>query len=205
MMVDDKYEVLEIIGEGGNGVVYKVKEKSTNRILAVKEMRIGSEKAERDAKREAMILQTCFHPSLPVVLENFTKGEWNYMVMEYVEGITLKEYMSKHKKLPKEKVLYFAKKIGEVLLYLHNRQPSVIYGDLKPQNIIVTPEEEIRLIDFGTAGGDKKDSFLGEKKRHDESEERGCYASVGYAAPEQLRGCVADSRSDIYSFGARIL
>ena len=189
MKIRDKYEVLEILGKGGNGIVYKVRELDTNRILAVKETKFSLEKRNGMAEQEARILQSCFHPSLPVVLDYFREAECYYMVMEYVEGITLKEYVQKHGRLPREKVLKFANKIGDVLLYLHNRKPLIVYGDLKPQNIMVTPEEEIRLIDFGTAKQEREGKC-------------GCYASIGYAAPEQLKGKAADVRSDIYSFGA---
>lgn len=188
-----RYEVQKLLGNGGSGVVYRVLDLHTERILAVKEIGTDTEKEVKMAEREAIILQSCFHPYLPVVLETFRENGFYYTVMEYVEGITLKEYVEKNGRMTVEKMLHFAKKIGEVLLYLHNRKPAIVYGDLKPQNIMVTKEEEIRLIDFGTARG-----------QEGESVREGCYASPGYAAPEQKRGYSADWRSDLYSFGATL-
>jgi len=105
-----RYEVISILGNGGNGVVYKVRDLCTERILAVKETGGCSEKITKMVEREAGILQTCFHPSLPVVLETFRENGCYYMVMEYVEGITLKEYVEKNGRMSVEKMLHFAKK-----------------------------------------------------------------------------------------------
>lgn len=192
MRIEDKYEVLEILGKGGNGVVYKVREIGLNRILAIKETILEDDRAEREWEQEYEILKNCFHPALPVVLDSFRQENRHYLVMEYVEGISLKEVVEKQRGLPWEQAVGFAKSIGEVLLYLHNRSRPVVYGDLKPENILVTKEGEIRLIDFGSAG----------QERIPEKEPQGCYASPGYAAPEQRRGQAGDRRSDIYSFGA---
>ncbi len=189
MFVNDRYEVVEILGKGGNGIVYKVREKNSDRILAVKETTLECEESRKCMEKETEMLKMCFHPALPVVVESFWQENNHYLVMEYVEGVTLKEYVKRCGRLSTDKMLEFASGIGEVLNYLHSRSQPVIYGDLKPENIIITEEEQVRLIDFGTAV-------------HEQDESTGCYASPGYAAPEQLKGRLPDIRSDIYSFGA---
>lgn len=202
MMINDKYEVLEILGKGGNGIVYKVKEKMSGRILAVKETVLHPGESRQKKEKETAVLQECFHPALPVVLGSFWQEERHYMVMEYVEGVTLKEYVQKRGCLSQEKTIKFAGAVGEVLIFLHTRNQPIIYGDLKPQNIMVTAEEQIRLIDFGTAEWEQGATVKRKEAFDDKSLNGGCYASPGYAAPEQLKGQKADRRSDIYSFGA---
>lgn len=136
-------------------------------------------------------MKECFHPAIPVILESFWKGESFYIVMEYVEGTTLKEYIGKQGRLSVELTVKLGTALSEVLSYLHTRNQPIVYGDLKPENLILTKEGNLRLLDFGTAQW--------------ETEERdftGCFASPGYAAPEQRKGKKTEITSDIYSFGA---
>ena len=194
MFINDKYGIIEILGKGGNGIVYKVKERGGGRLLAVKETLISENQSKRDMEKEAEILKQCFHPAIPVIIESFWRGNSYYVVMEYVEGVTLKEYVIKKGKLSVEDTLKYAEMVGEVLEYLHTRSKAIIYGDLKPQNIILAGDDKIKLIDFGSAvvGNCSKDI------------NNGCYASVPYAAPEQLKGQTTDVRSDVYGLGALI-
>lgn len=190
MVIRDRYEVLEILGKGSSGIVYKVRESGLGRILAVKEERCVTERQEEAFARELQIMKECFHPSLPVVIDSFRQGDCAYLVMEYVDGVTLQEYIERKGRLSQEQSLVFAIKIGEVMSYLHSRNQPVVYGDLKPENIIVTQERQLRLLDFGTAG--REEAFGGDK---------GCCASPGYAAPEQKKGRQAVLQSDIYALG----
>lgn len=190
MMIKDKYEVLEILGKGGSGIVYKVRELGLGRILAVKEVVCVTKTGEEEFMREVSIMKECFHPALPVVIDSFRTGGCAYLVMEYVEGVTLQEYMEKRGRLSVAQALELGFRIGEVLCYLHSRNQPIVYGDLKPENIMVTEQEKIRLLDFGTAG------------QENVSDATGCYGSLGYAAPEQRKGRAPALQSDIYAFGA---
>lgn len=191
MFVNDKYEVLEILGKGGNGIVYKVKERRGERILALKETLCKDRESVANMAKEAEVLKKCFHPSLPLIIESFTQDDRYYIVMEYVEGVTLKDYVTSRGKLPVETALKIAIDVCDVLNYLHTRNQPVYYGDLKPQNIMVTEEVQVRLIDFGSAIADGQVN-------------KGCFASTAYASPEQLKGQQGDNRSDIYGLGAII-
>lgn len=190
MYINEKYEILEILGKGGNGIVYKVQE-SDGRILAIKEVLLEPDENVRSKKKESDILRKCFHPGIPVVVDTFKEENRYYIVMEYVEGITLREYMIKQGKLSYDKALEIAIGIGDILNYLHSRSQPIYYGDLKPGNVMVTEDGQIRLIDFGSAV-------------EEGSKSEGCYASAAYASPEQLKGKGADVRSDIYALGAII-
>lgn len=190
MVIKDQYEVLEILGQGGDGIVYKVRQKGSGRILAVKESRIRMEKGETEG-REYRILKDCFHPALPVVLDWFAGDGYEYLVMEYIEGITLQEYLEEQGKLGEEQAISFAKEIGSILQYLHTRKEPVVYGDLKPSNLILTPEGHLRMIDFASAFWEKE-----------EKKEGGCFGSPGYASPEQTAGKKTGLSADIYAFGA---
>lgn len=192
MVIHEKYEVLEILGKGGSGVVYKVLEKGMGRLLAVKERVMPSGGERSFLEREAMLMKECFHPALPVILDSFWQDRCYYIVMEYVEGMTLKDYIRERGRLSVELTVKLGTAISEVLSYLHTRNQPIVYGDLKPENLIVTKEGQIRLLDFGTADWEAEEGVCS----------GGCYASLGYAAPEQKKGKKAEITSDIYSFGA---
>ena len=178
MVIGEKYEVLEVLGKGGCGTVYKVLEKSLDRILAMKETKLVSGTEREVYEKETRILKTCFHPALPVIFDSFWQGERHYMVMEYVEGITLKEYVDRHGKVEWKQAVKLCMDLGEILSWLHTRNQPIVYGDLKPDNIMITREGTVRLLDFGTAGLEEEQ----------EEYANGCYASFGYAAPEQKKG-----------------
>src|SRR5438445_6005634 len=146
-------------------------------------------------QREAFLLAGLTHPNLPRIYEQFNDaGRW-YLVMDYIEGETLETYLNKMGgKLPIEKVLNIGIQLCSVLDYLHTRQPSIIFRDLKPANVMLTAGDHIFLIDFGIArhfkpGQAKDTSALG---------------SSGYAAPEQYGKMQTTPRADIYSLGATL-
>ncbi|HJT59557.1 MAG TPA: WD40 repeat domain-containing serine/threonine-protein kinase [Ktedonobacteraceae bacterium] len=198
-----RYRILQQIGKGGFGAVYKAADlQFGNRLVAIKEMSQNSlsvqELAEATAafNREAMLLASLTHPNLPRIYEQFTDmGRW-YLVMDFIEGETLEEYLDKMsgKKLPIEKVLEIGVQLCMVLEYLHLRQPPIIFRDLKPANIMLTPHGHVYLIDFGIArhfkpGQAKDTTALG---------------SSGYAAPEQYGRTQTTPRADIYGLGATL-
>ncbi len=202
-LLNRRYRVVAQIGKGGFGAVYKALDTQfANRAVAIKEMsqqNLGQQEmleAISAFKNEALMLAGLFHPNLPRIYKQFEDaGRW-YVVMDYIEGETLEDYMLKVMggKLSVDKVLSVAMQLCAVLEYLHSRQPPVIFRDLKPANIMLTPPGHIYLIDFGIArhfkpGQSKDTSALG---------------STGYAAPEQYGKSQTTPRADIYALGATL-
>lgn len=195
------YLVLSRIGQGGMGAVYKAADlKLNNRAVAIKEMsRAGLsparlQEAESAFEREAHLLADLVHPNLPRIHEHFTENERSYLVMDFIEGETLEDYLAKAGggPLPVEQVIPWAIELCDVLSYLHTRQPPIIFRDLKPANVMVSETGHIFLIDFGIA------RLFKPGKQHDTV----ALGSPGYAAPEQYGRAQSSPRSDIYSLGA---
>ena len=205
-MLNDRYRILEQVGQGGFGSVYKAADTSFgDRLIAIKEMEqkgLSQEEIAEAAtgfKREALMLANLRHPHLPRIYDHFSdSGRW-YLVMDYIEGETLEVYLQKSvrdphtgkRHLPVEEVLDTSLQLCAVLDYLHTRQPPIIFRDLKPANVMRTPERHLYLIDFGIARhfkpGQIKDTMpLG---------------SPGYAAPEQYGKVQTTPRADMYSLG----
>ncbi|MFL5706327.1 MAG: WD40 repeat domain-containing serine/threonine protein kinase [Ktedonobacteraceae bacterium] len=203
VFLQQRYRILSRLGRGGFGAVYKVADtRLGDRILAVKQLSQSGLRPQEihDAseafKREALMLGGLMHPSLPRIYDHFAEaGNW-YLVMDFIEGETLDERLQKAKGgyLPVEEVLAIGIQLCAVLGYLHTRQPAIIFRDLKPANIMVTPDGNIYLIDFGIARlfkpGQAKDTIA--------------FGSPGYAAPEQYGKAQTTARADIYSLGATL-
>ena len=189
-----KYAVIRELGHGGEGCVYLARDEDLQRLVAIKEInRIGRDREEeKRLVKEADFLQQLRHPMLPVIYDLLWEDTW-YLVMEYIQGTTLGEYIIRNGYVQEKRACAWAEQMLDILEYLHTRKTPVIYRDLKPENIIVCPDGRLKLVDFGAAF---RRSFGGEK-------ERGMAATLGYAAPEQLagQGAYADERSDIYAFG----
>ncbi|GAC1349138.1 MAG: hypothetical protein NVSMB27_19430 [Ktedonobacteraceae bacterium] len=201
-VLKQRYRILSRIGKGGFGAVYKAADiEFGNRLLAIKEMSQNSlspkefVEATLAFKREAYLLAGLTHPNLPRIYEQFSDTGRNYLVMDYIEGETLEDYLEKvGGKLPVEKVLTIGVQLCSVLEYLHLRQPPIIFRDLKPANVMLTSNGHIFLIDFGIArhfkpGQAKDTTALG---------------SSGYAAPEQYGRAQTTARTDIYGLGATL-
>lgn len=190
-LLGNKYEVLKQLGQGGMGEVFLVQDIHLNRPAAAKRIRRNRQGSE-EFKREMELLKELEHPLLPAVYDFFKEQEWFYLIMEYVEGITLEQYLKKNKTVDAEQAVIWAVELTEVLGYLHNRKPAVIYCDLKPGNIMIKPGGELKLIDLGACrqgirtGGVYED-FVGTK---------------GYAPPEQWEWGGVTKCSDIYALGA---
>jgi serine/threonine protein kinase len=203
LLLKQRYRILDTVGKGGFGAVYKAEDVQLgNRLLAVKEMSQSSlnpqeiAEAAENFKREALLLAALTHPNLPRIYEQFSEaGRW-YLVMDFIGGETLEEYLQKQPEghLSVKETLQIGIQLCTVLAYLHNRQPPVIFRDLKPSNIMLTPEEHLYLIDFGIARhfkpGQKKDTIA--------------FGSPGYAAPEQYGKGQTTPQSDIFSLGATL-
>jgi serine/threonine protein kinase len=202
-LLKQRYRVISRVGKGGFGAVYKAADlQFGNRQVAIKEMSQSSlspqelVEATESFKREALLLAGLTHPHLPRIYEQFTDVGRSYLVMDFIEGETLEEHISKIKdgKLPLEKVLEIGIQLCMVLEYLHMRQPPIIFRDLKPANVMLTVHGHIYLIDFGIArhfkpGQAKDTTALG---------------STGYAAPEQYGKAQTTPRADIYALGVTL-
>ncbi len=203
LLLNKRYHIIDQLGQGGFGAVYKAADTLLgDRLVAVKEMsQDGLTRSETieaiDAfKQEALFLAKLTHPNLPRIYDHFTdSGRW-YLVMDFIEGKTLEQYLntpnSQH--LTFEKILDIGIQLCTVLDYLHNRQPPIIFRDLKPSNVMLSPDGHVYLIDFGIARhfkpGQTKDTIA--------------LGSVGYAAPEQYGRSQTTPRTDIYSLGAML-
>lgn len=200
-LLKQRYRIIARLGNGGFGAVYKAgDEQFGNRPVAVKEMNRGGltpleiAGAADAFKREALLLAKLKHPSLPGIYDHFTEaGRW-YLVMDYIEGETLEARFDRMGRMRVEEVLQIGMQLCEVLGYLHNCQPPVIFRDLKPANIIVSPHGRIYLIDFGLA------------RLFDPAQSKNSspFGSPGYAAPEQYESPQTTVRADIYSLGATL-
>lgn len=200
-LLKERYRTDEVLGEGAHGTVYRVTDLSMGEICwAVKEIREESlpldERADIVAHfyREAEILRKLNHTGLPKVVEAFSDGNHHYMVMEHVEGRTLRDVLNEG--LPeKQNVLAWALSLCDILLYIHSQKPSpLIFRDLKPSNIMVTSRNRLLLIDFGIA------RYYNPEKSSDTTP----LGTPGYAAPESYGTAQTDARSDIYSLGATL-
>lgn len=191
----NKYEVLKIIARGGMGIVYLVKDLHLNKLAAVKVSRNPISLKEKEMVPDEMeVLKELSHPALPGITDFFEEGDNICLVMEYVEGITLEQYLRKFGRVEVSLAVKWAIELTEVLQYLHSRNPPVIYRDLKPSNIMIQPDGRLKLIDFGAAfvsahGWEKDEMMMG---------------TPGYCAPEQWQNGKAGKASDIYSLGAVI-
>jgi serine/threonine protein kinase len=200
-LLSSRYQLDSRIGQGGMGAVYKACDtRFNNRSIAIKEMsRAGLSpanilEAEASFEREAQILADLLHPNLPRIYDHFTEGERSYLVMDFIEGQTLEEYLEKAggSALPLDQVLEWGKQLCDVLEYLHTHQPPIIFRDLKPSNVMISESGHIFLIDFGIA------RIFKPGQSHDTV----ALGSPGFAAPEQYGKAQSSPRSDIYSLGA---
>ena len=199
-LLNGRYQLETRIGQGGMGAVYKaIDTRFNNRALAIKEMsRAGLspssvQEAEAAFERESHLLADLLHPNLPRIYDHFTEVERSYLVMDFIEGQTLEDYLEKANgdPLPLEQVLNWGEQICDVLSYLHNHQPPIVFRDLKPSNVMISGNH-IYLIDFGIA------RIFKPGQSHDTV----ALGSPGYAAPEQYGKAQSTPRSDLYSLGA---
>jgi tetratricopeptide (TPR) repeat protein len=196
-----RYQLLSRIGQGGMGAVYKAADtRFNNRPLAIKEMSSTGltparlQEAEAAFESEAHLLADLLHPNLPRIYEHFTENDRSYLVMDFIEGQTLEEYLEQigGGPLPVDQVIKWAEQLCDVLNYLHSHQPPIIFRDLKPANVMISESGHVYLIDFGIA------RIFKPGKLHDTV----ALGSPGYAAPEQYGKAQSTPRSDIYSLGA---
>lgn len=196
-VLDGKYKILNKIGQGGMSVVYLAMNEKANKQWAIKEVRKDGkqdiEVVKQNLIAETDILKKLSHPNLPSIIDVIDAEDSFLIVMDYIEGNSLSHAIKEGGAQPQAYVVEWAKQLCDVLGYLHSRKPPIIYRDLKPANIMLQPNGEVCLIDFGTAK-----EFM-----NDNVEETSCLGTRGYAAPEQYGGRGrTDARTDIYCLGA---
>lgn len=178
--------------------VYLARDIKLNMDWAIKVMDVSNKSGHAQiykiaTEKEISLLKQLKHPALPRIVDYFLEDEKMYIVMDYIEGITLSEKLEREGKQKQEDVLRWMRAVCDVLNYLHTRKDAIIYRDIKPSNIMLTPEGDIKLIDFGIARTYKSSS-------NSDTEYLG---SRGYAAPEQCsKSGQSDARTDIYGVGA---
>ncbi len=198
-LVDGKYKILSEIGHGGMSIVYMAINEKANKTWAIKEVRkdgvLDFEAVKQGLIVETDMLKKLKHPNLPSIIDVIENEDTFLIVMDYIEGNSLSKALEEYGAQPQEYVIEWAKQLCDVLGYLHSREPAIIYRDMKPANIMLKPDGNLTLIDFGTAREFK------EKNLADTT----CLGTIGYAAPEQFGGMgQTDARTDIYCLGATL-
>lgn len=191
--LDGRYEIMEVIGVGGMAVVYKAFDNIDHRIVAVKILKqeyLANEDFKRRFRNESKAIAVLSHPNIVKVYDVSFGDAIQYIVMEYIEGITLKEYITQQGVVNPREAIYFITQILRALNHAHDK--GIVHRDIKPQNILLISDGTIKVTDFGIA-------------RMSENATRtmtdGAIGSVHYISPEQAKGSITDSRTDLYSAG----
>ena len=191
-LLDNRYEILEVIGTGGMAVVYKARCHRLNRMVAVKILKddnLGDEDFRRRFHAESQAVAMLSHPNIVSVYDVSTSIMADYIVMELIEGISLKEYMETKGTLNWKETLHFGIQIAKALEHAHSR--GIVHRDIKPHNVMVLKNGSVKVTDFGIARMMSKGNTLTKE----------ALGSVHYISPEQAKGGRVDTRSDIYSLG----
>lgn len=193
-IIGEKYRIVEILGKGGTSVVYLAENMSLGNLWAVKAVSKDSPWFSQEMK-EVTLLKELNHPMLPRIADFIDDGSACYIVMDYISGINLSEYVRNYGKIPEKKLLQWTRDLIGVLDYLHRKDPPIIYRDMKPANIILDEEGHIKLVDLGTARFNQEGS----------AEDTVYIGTRGYAAPEQHGLGASDQRTDYFALGMTLI
>lgn len=191
-LLDNRYEILEVIGTGGMAVVYKALDHRLNRLVAVKILKDDLSRNQEFRRRfhaESQAVAMLSHPNIVSVYDVSRSGDADYIVMELIEGISLKQYLEKKINLNWRETLHFSIQIAKALDHAHSR--GIVHRDIKPHNILILKDGSIKVADFGIARVGAAQHTL----------TREALGSVHYISPEQAKGARVDNRSDLYSLG----
>ena len=203
-VLENRYRIESLLGQGGMGAVYRAYDTRLQQAVAIKENMMAAPGISPEAvaasrhqfEREALMLARLRHPNLPRVSDHFVTLEGNqYLVMDFIEGWDLAQILTRTRPLPEAKVLAWISQACSALEYLHTQDPPIIHRDIKPQNIKVTSQGRIYLVDFGIAkiGGERSKTTTG-----------ALGVTPGFSPPEQYAMAGTDARSDIYALGATL-
>ena len=195
-VIDGKYEILKQIGKGGMSTVYLAMDKRLNKQWAVKEIRKSSSGKNEEIVinsllAEANLMKRLDHPTLPRIVDIIDNGSTLYIIMDYIEGESLDKILKEYGPQPEEVVIDWAMQICDAFSYLHSQNPKIIYRDMKPANIMLKPEGNIKIIDFGIAREYKEQNL----------QDTTVLGTRGYASPEHYGSRQTDERSDIFTLG----
>lgn len=194
--LDGRYEIRELIGVGGMALVYRAYDSIDDRVVAIKILKdeyLGNEEFIRRFKNESKAIAVLSHENIVKVYDVSFGDRIQYIVMEYVDGITLKEYIEQQKEIKWKEAVYFTAQILKALQHAHDR--GIVHRDIKPQNIMLLQDGTIKVTDFGIARFSNNETRTMTDK---------AIGSVHYIAPEQARGDVIDEKADIYSVGVML-
>lgn len=202
MILDNKYEILTEIGRGGMSVVYLARDRRLNKQWAVKEVRkmsgsLNNQVVVQSLLAEAELMKQLDNPYIPRIVDIIENETTIYIVMDYMEGMSLDKYLKEHGPLDQDAVVHIGIQLCDALDYLHSRKPPIIYRDMKPANVMLKDPEtmSVQLFDFGIAR-EYKEGRTGDTV---------LLGTPGFAAPEQCRqGNQTDARTDIYGLGVTL-
>jgi serine/threonine protein kinase len=195
-LLHKRYRIVEILGQGGMGSVYRAVDENLGVDVAVKENLFASDEYARQFRLEAVLLANLRHPHLPRVTDHFViDNQGQYLIMDYIEGEDLRQRMERLGFISEQEALLVGVAMCDALEYLHTRKPSVIHRDVKPGNVRISPDGHIYLVDFG----------LAKLVKGSQATTTGARAMTpGYSPPEQYGTARTDSRTDVYSLGATL-
>ncbi len=195
-LLNGRYRIVDILGQGGMGSVYRALDENLGVEVAVKENLFTTDEYSRQFRLEAVILASLRHQNLPRVTDHLVMEDYGqYLVMDYIEGEDLRQRMERLNTIPEEDAILVGAAVCDALSYLHTRRPPVLHRDIKPGNIKITPDGRVYLVDFG----------LAKLIQGSQTTTTGARAMTpGYSPPEQYGTARTDPRSDIYSLGATL-
>ena len=195
-LLHKRYRIVEILGQGGMGSVYRAVDENLGVDVAVKENLFTTDEYARQFRLEAVILASLRHPNLPRVSDHFAVGDQGqYLIMDFIEGEDLRQRMERMGMITEEDAVMVGAAMCDALSYLHTRKPSILHRDIKPGNVKITPDGNIYLVDFG----------LAKLVQGTQATTTGARAMTpGYSPPEQYGTARTDPRTDIYSLGATL-
>ena len=196
-IIDGRYEILKEIGRGGMSIVYLAMDNRLNKSIVVKEIRRRDNSNNKllmnSLKQESDLLKNLDHAALPKIYDIIDRGDI-YVVMDYIEGESLNRKLKREGKIQAKEVINYGIQLAKVLSYLHNRPTPIIYRDMKPDNVMLTPDGRIKLIDFG----------ISKEYKVDTESDTTNLGTRAFAAPEQIAGLKTNARTDIYSLGVTL-